>query len=50
MCLLTLPEMDSHHLQKTDYEDNDVVKTQVANLLQDIMEIITQDIMKNGQG
>ncbi|GJN12943.1 hypothetical protein PR202_ga31272 [Eleusine coracana subsp. coracana] len=38
------------NLLKTDYEDNDPVKTQVANLLQDIMEIITQDIMKNGQG
>ncbi|PNT72150.1 hypothetical protein BRADI_2g40441v3 [Brachypodium distachyon] len=25
-------------------------KTQIANLLQDTMEIITQDIMKNGQG
>ncbi|RLN23905.1 callose synthase 7-like [Panicum miliaceum] len=35
-----------------DYDENDPVKknTQIANLLQDIMEIITQDIMKNGQG
>ncbi|XP_066311942.1 callose synthase 7-like isoform X2 [Miscanthus floridulus] len=35
-----------------EYEENDPVKkdTQIANLLQDIMEIITQDIMKNGQG
>ncbi|KAL6615212.1 hypothetical protein ACP70R_037482 [Stipagrostis hirtigluma subsp. patula] len=31
-------------------DENDPVKTQIANLLQDIMEIITQDIMKNGQG
>ncbi|TVU33963.1 hypothetical protein EJB05_15782, partial [Eragrostis curvula] len=37
-------------LLKTDYDDSDPVKTQVANLLQDIMEIITQDIMKHGQG
>ncbi|XP_062212503.1 callose synthase 7-like [Phragmites australis] len=35
---------------KDDYDENDPAKTQVANLLQDIMEIITQDIMKNGQG
>ncbi|PAN30833.1 hypothetical protein PAHAL_5G296500 [Panicum hallii] len=35
-----------------DYDENDPVKknTQIANLLQDIMEIITQDIMKDGQG
>ncbi|RCV25733.1 hypothetical protein SETIT_5G189100v2 [Setaria italica] len=34
------------------YDENDPTKnnTQIANLLQDIMEIITQDIMKNGQG
>ncbi|KAL6884559.1 hypothetical protein ACP4OV_010495 [Aristida adscensionis] len=37
-------------LLKTDYDENDPVKTQIANLLQDIMEIITQEIMKNGQG
>uniref|UniRef100_J3L0R0 1,3-beta-glucan synthase n=1 Tax=Oryza brachyantha TaxID=4533 RepID=J3L0R0_ORYBR len=36
-------------LLKTD-EDIDPIKTQIANLLQDIMEIITQDIMRNGQG
>jgi hypothetical protein len=42
--------MDSHHQQKADYEDYDNLKTHVANLLQDIMEIITQDIMKDGQG
>uniref|UniRef100_A0A0D3EPT5 1,3-beta-glucan synthase n=1 Tax=Oryza barthii TaxID=65489 RepID=A0A0D3EPT5_9ORYZ len=34
---------------RTD-EDIEPIKTQIANLLQDIMEIITQDIMKNGQG
>uniref|UniRef100_A0A0D9V1R5 1,3-beta-glucan synthase n=1 Tax=Leersia perrieri TaxID=77586 RepID=A0A0D9V1R5_9ORYZ len=34
---------------KTD-EDIEPIKTQIANLLQDIMEIVTQDIMKNGQG
>uniref|UniRef100_A0A0D9YA18 1,3-beta-glucan synthase n=1 Tax=Oryza glumipatula TaxID=40148 RepID=A0A0D9YA18_9ORYZ len=34
---------------RTD-EDIDPIKTQIANLLQDIMEITTQDIMKNGQG
>ncbi|VAH39046.1 unnamed protein product [Triticum turgidum subsp. durum] len=34
-----------------EQEGNDTVKmTQIANLLQDTMEIITQDIMKNGQG
>ncbi|WVZ70217.1 hypothetical protein U9M48_018898 [Paspalum notatum var. saurae] len=35
-----------------DYDENDPAKknTQIANLLQDIMEIITQDIMKHGQG
>ncbi|OEL25066.1 Callose synthase 7 [Dichanthelium oligosanthes] len=35
-----------------DYDENDPVKknTQIANLLQDIMEIIMQDIMKYGQG
>ncbi|KAL6607973.1 hypothetical protein ACP70R_041036 [Stipagrostis hirtigluma subsp. patula] len=38
------------NLLKSDYDENDPVKTQIANLLQDIMEIITQDIMKNGQG
>ncbi|KAF0917198.1 hypothetical protein E2562_017105 [Oryza meyeriana var. granulata] len=36
-------------LLKTD-EDMDPIRTQIANLLQDIMEIITQDIMRNGQG
>lgn len=36
-------------LLRTD-EDIEPIKTQIANLLQDIMEIITQDIMKNGQG
>ncbi|KAF8670845.1 hypothetical protein HU200_050109 [Digitaria exilis] len=35
-----------------DYDDNDPVKknTQIANMLQDIMEMITHDIMKCGQG
>ena len=37
-------------LQKTEQEEHDTIKTQIANLLQDTMEIITQDIMKNGQG
>ncbi|KAG8045068.1 hypothetical protein GUJ93_ZPchr0008g13161 [Zizania palustris] len=37
-------------LLKIDYEDIDPIKTQIANLLQDIMEIITQDIMRKGQG
>ncbi|CAM0881255.1 unnamed protein product [Alopecurus aequalis] len=35
---------------KTEQEEHDTIKTQIANLLQDTMEIITQDIMKNGQG
>ncbi|ONM41821.1 Callose synthase 7 [Zea mays] len=35
-----------------EYDENDPVNrnTHIANLLQDIMEIITQDIMKNGKG
>lgn len=37
-------------LLRTEQEEHDTIKTQIANLLQDIMEIITQDIMKNGQG
>uniref|UniRef100_A0ACD5VR14 Uncharacterized protein n=1 Tax=Avena sativa TaxID=4498 RepID=A0ACD5VR14_AVESA len=37
-------------LLKTEQEEHDTIKTQIANLLQDTMEIITQDIMKNGQG
>ena len=37
-------------LQKTEEEHDTTIKTQIANLLQDTMEIITQDIMKNGQG
>ncbi|XP_062200996.1 putative callose synthase 6 [Phragmites australis] len=37
-------------LLKNDHDEDDSVKTQIANLLQDIMEIITQDVMKNGQG
>uniref|UniRef100_A0A453DH32 Uncharacterized protein n=1 Tax=Aegilops tauschii subsp. strangulata TaxID=200361 RepID=A0A453DH32_AEGTS len=38
-------------LLEIEQEGNDTAKmTQIANLLQDTMEIITQDIMKNGQG
>ncbi|VAH60974.1 unnamed protein product [Triticum turgidum subsp. durum] len=37
-------------LLKTEEEHDTTIKTQIANLLQDTMEIITQDIMKNGQG
>ncbi|KAM0855378.1 hypothetical protein ACQ4PT_049810 [Festuca glaucescens] len=37
-------------LLRTEQEEHDTIRTQIANLLQDIMEIITQDIMKNGQG
>ncbi|KAM0909446.1 hypothetical protein ACQ4PT_014810 [Festuca glaucescens] len=37
-------------LLRTEQEEHDTIKTQISNLLQDIMEIITQDIMKNGQG
>jgi hypothetical protein len=46
---LSSPKNDHLRLQRTD-EDIEPIKTQIANLLQDIMEIITQDIMKNGQG
>jgi len=51
MLLLHFQKKCLFHLQK-EYDENDPVKknTQIANLLQDIMEIITQDIMKNGQG
>lgn len=51
MLLLHFQKNGLFHLQK-DYDENDPIKknTQIANLLQDIMEIITQDIMKNGQG
>ncbi|XP_044410314.1 putative callose synthase 6 isoform X3 [Triticum aestivum] len=38
-------------LLKIEQEEKDTtIKTQIANLLKDTMEIITQDIMKNGQG
>ncbi|VAH54461.1 unnamed protein product [Triticum turgidum subsp. durum] len=38
-------------LLEIEQEGNDTAKmTQIANLLQDTMEIITQDIMKSGQG
>ncbi|KAG1347013.1 callose synthase 7 [Cocos nucifera] len=33
-----------------DYEDVESYRTQIANVLQDIMEIITQDVMINGHG
>jgi len=51
MLFLHFQKIGLFHLQK-DYDENDPVKknTQIANLLQDIMEIIMQDIMKNGQG
>lgn len=34
--------------QLSDYDDLDMYRAQVINILQDIMEIITQDIMTNG--
>lgn len=37
-------------LQKLEYEGIESYKTQIINVLQDIMEIITQDVMTNGRG
>ena len=37
-------------LQKGGHEDLDTSRTQIINVLQDIMEIITQDVMSSGQG
>ena len=48
--IITNPKLVWLQLQKTDYKDNDSVKKNIANLLQDVMEITTQDIMRNGQG
>ncbi|XP_042501698.1 putative callose synthase 6 isoform X2 [Macadamia integrifolia] len=36
------------NLLKADYEDVESYKTQIINVLQDIMEIITEDVMVNG--
>ncbi|PIA41499.1 hypothetical protein AQUCO_02200132v1 [Aquilegia coerulea] len=36
------------NLLKGDYDDFDNYKAQIINVLQDIMEIITQDVMTNG--
>uniref|UniRef100_M8C0S0 1,3-beta-glucan synthase n=1 Tax=Aegilops tauschii TaxID=37682 RepID=M8C0S0_AEGTA len=47
----SLEESIHNQSLEIEQEGNDTAKmTQIANLLQDTMEIITQDIMKNGQG
>lgn len=36
------------YLQLKDYDDEESYRSTVINILQDIMEIITQDVMNNG--
>ncbi|PKA61474.1 Callose synthase 7 [Apostasia shenzhenica] len=50
-----LPQLSSKlekllNLLKGEHEDLDASKTQIINVLQDIIEIITQDVMINAQG
>ncbi|KAF8408938.1 hypothetical protein HHK36_005008 [Tetracentron sinense] len=50
-----LPQLNSKlgkllTLLKTDLEDVETYKAQTVNIIQDILEIITQDVMVNGDG
>ncbi|PKU65173.1 Putative callose synthase 6 [Dendrobium catenatum] len=40
----------SHLGEKGEHEDLDASKTQIINVLQDIIEIMTQDVIISGQG